>query len=96
VPAAVFFVNSIVVLAILVLVVRIILLNIVVLVGRERLHPALRTVTDYLFEVTEPVLAPIRRVLPDFGLNIDFSPLVAIVVIDLIGRFLAYVLLRVM
>ena len=34
------------------------------------------TIGDFLFRVTEPVLRPIRRVLPNFG-NVDLSPLVA-------------------
>jgi len=96
VPTAALLVNSIVVLAILVLVVRIILQNVVVIVGRDKFHPVLERVTDYLFEVTEPVLAPLRRVLPDFGLNLDFSPLVAIIIIDVLGRLLTYLLVRVM
>lgn len=33
-----------------------------------------------LYRVTEPVLQPVRRLLPDMG-AIDFSPLVALVVI---------------
>lgn len=33
-----------------------------------------------LYQVTEPVLRPIRGVLPDFG-GVDFSPLVAILAI---------------
>ena len=33
-----------------------------------------------VYRVTEPVLIPIRRILPDFG-GIDFSPLVVMVII---------------
>jgi YggT family protein len=36
-----------------------------------------------LIDVTEPVLAPIRRVLPPLG-GIDFSPLLAIILIQVI------------
>lgn len=39
---------------------------------------------DLLFQVTEPVLAPIRRVMPTLG-GIDFSPLVAFFVLRFIG-----------
>lgn len=39
---------------------------------------------DLLFQVTEPVLAPIRRVMPTLG-GIDFSPLVAFFVLRFIS-----------
>tara|TARA_R110000787_G_scaffold280463_1_gene391192 strand:+ start:638 stop:940 length:303 start_codon:yes stop_codon:yes gene_type:complete len=35
------------------------------------------TVSDVLYRLTEPLLRPIRNVLPNFG-GLDFSPLVAI------------------
>ena len=35
------------------------------------------TIADFLYRVTEPILRPIRNVLPSFG-NVDLSPLVAI------------------
>jgi YggT family protein len=41
----------------------------------------------FLWDVTEPVLAPVRRVLPPFG-GLDFSPLVAIVLLQLANGFL--------
>jgi YggT family protein len=37
----------------------------------------------FLFESTEPILAPIRRVLPQSGV-IDFSPLVAFVLLSMV------------
>ena len=37
------------------------------------------TVGDFLWRVTEPVLRPIRRLLPDLG-GIDISPLVLILI----------------
>lgn len=40
------------------------------------------SVSDFLDRITEPALRPIRRIMPNFG-NIDLSPLVAIVVIQL-------------
>lgn len=44
-----------------------------------------RSVMDFLYRVTEPVLRPIRRVLPNFG-NIDISPLIAILVLEVVQR----------
>jgi YggT family protein len=41
-----------------------------------------------LVDVTEPVLAPIRRILPPVG-GIDFSPILAMVLIQIVGRVLA-------
>ena len=38
------------------------------------------TVGDFLYRITEPVLRPIRNMLPNFG-NIDFSPLIAILLL---------------
>lgn len=42
-------------------------------------------VTQILREITEPILAPIRSVLPSIGM-IDLSPLVAILLIQLLQR----------
>ena len=41
------------------------------------------TIGDFLARVTEPVLQPIRRRLPNFG-NIDISPLLVLAVIQLV------------
>jgi YggT family protein len=49
----------------------------------RRVSPWLRAADEFLYETTEPVLAPIRRVLPPTG-AFDLSPLVAIVVIYLL------------
>jgi YggT family protein len=46
-------------------------------------HP----VMQMLYQVTEPILEPIRRVLPQTGM-IDFSPLVAIIVLQLVQQLL--------
>ena len=41
-----------------------------------------------LLDITEPVLAPIRRILPPLG-GIDFSPLLAIILINVVTTVLA-------
>jgi YggT family protein len=41
-----------------------------------------------LYEVTEPILAPMRNVIPRIGM-MDITPLVAIILIQIIGRALA-------
>lgn len=43
-----------------------------------------------LWQITEPILAPIRQLLP--ASSIDFSPLIAIVIIGILQRVLASVL----
>ena len=47
--------------------------------------PTLVNITQVFVQVTEPILAPIRRVLPNFGM-IDFSPLVAILALTFIQQ----------
>ncbi len=41
------------------------------------------TIGDFLERVTEPVLRPIRRILPNFG-NVDLSPLVALILLRVV------------
>jgi YggT family protein len=41
-----------------------------------------------LFQLTEPVYRPIRRLLPDLG-GVDISPIVVLVAIFFLQRFLA-------
>ena len=43
------------------------------------------TVGRFLFETTEPLLAPIRRILPSTGM-IDLSPLVLMLVLGVLVR----------
>ena len=52
-------------------------------------YPAVLISIDRLAnQVTEPVLAPIRRMLPSFG-GLDFSPMVVIIVLLVIQNLLA-------
>jgi YggT family protein len=46
---------------------------------------------DFVWSVTEPILAPIRRALPFMG-GIDFSPLVALLAIQMAETILLRVL----
>ena len=47
------------------------------------------SIGEFLTRVTEPVLRPVRRILPQFG-NIDLSPLIVLLVL----QYLAVPLLR--
>lgn len=51
-------------------------------------HP----VREALNRITEPMLAPIRRVMPAAGM-FDFSPLVLIILIEVVSRILVGILL---
>lgn len=50
------------------------------LVRMNPYHP----VMDFLIRITEPVLAPIRQVIPPIG-PIDISPLVALLLLRFVG-----------
>jgi YggT family protein len=43
--------------------------------------------TAFLYQATEPILAPIRRVLPPAA-GLDFSPMIAILVLGILTRAL--------
>jgi YggT family protein len=49
-------------------------------------------VADIAFKITEPVLRPIRRILPSFG-GLDLSPIVVILLLGFIQRLLPELLL---
>jgi YggT family protein len=50
--------------------------------------PGQRTMlTDIIYHITEPILAPIRKILPSMG-TIDLSPLIAIIILQVISFFI--------
>lgn len=50
-------------------------------------NPQVRNIIRIIYDITEPVLLPIRKRLP-ISLGLDFSPLIALLLLDLIRRFL--------
>jgi YggT family protein len=54
--------------------------------------PPRNTLVQILITLTEPILAPIRKVIPPIGGSIDISPLVAIVILQLLGSLLVQIL----
>ena len=44
------------------------------------------SIVQFLYRVTEPILEPIRRLLPPMG--IDFSPLIALLALQFLQKFL--------
>lgn len=39
----------------------------------------------FIYQVTEPILAPLRRYIPPFG-GLDITPIVALIIMDLLRR----------
>ena len=48
----------------------------------------------FLYRVTEPVLRPVRRILPIGGMGIDFSPFIVIIVIYVVRILLVRLLIQ--
>jgi YggT family protein len=46
-------------------------------------------IAEFLYRITEPVLAPIRRLMPNLG-GLDISPIILILIIYLIQKLLVY------
>ena len=46
------------------------------------------SVQMWLYKMTEPVLAPIRRTLPSMG-GLDLSPMLLLIALQILGRALA-------
>jgi len=51
-------------------------------------------IVRFLYRVTEPVLRPVRRMLPIGGMGIDFSPLIVILLIYVLRIFLVRMLIQ--
>jgi YggT family protein len=70
------------------------LLNLVI-IGRVLISwvnlPPDHPVVEFLYSVTEPILGPIRRILPRTGM-FDLSPIVAILLLELVRSLLLGVL----
>jgi YggT family protein len=49
--------------------------------------PAGNPITNFLHAITEPILAPLRRVIPRIGM-LDITPLIAILLLQAIYRLL--------
>jgi YggT family protein len=48
-----------------------------------------------LYALTEPILSPIRNALPGGGMGIDWSPLVALFLLQILQRIVVALLLRI-
>lgn len=45
-------------------------------------------IVQFLHKVTEPVLNPLRRIVPPYKIGLDLSPMIAIFIIYFLKRFL--------
>jgi YggT family protein len=54
-------------------------------------QPGAWSITRVMHEITEPILAPIRSVMPTIGM-FDFSPIVAMLLLQVVGRALVVAL----
>ena len=52
---------------------------------------AMRPVVRIVYQITEPLLGPIRRILPNMG-AIDLSPMIAIIVLIIVQKVIVMVL----
>jgi YggT family protein len=53
-------------------------------------HPVIRV----LRRITDPVLTPLRRVIPPIGGAVDISPVVALILLEILRRLVTGLLLR--
>ena len=44
-------------------------------------------IIEFIFSITEPVLAPLRRLIPMGNMRIDFTPIIALLLISFLRRF---------
>ena len=53
----------------------------------SRSNQLVYAIMDFAYRVTEPVLRPIRRILPDLG-GIDLSPLILLLLVAVVRMYL--------
>ena len=58
----------------------------------NRYNRAVAVIGDFLYRITEPALRPIRALLPNFG-GIDVSPIILILILMFLERFILYYIL---
>ena len=47
---------------------------------------AMASVFTFLYQITEPVLGPVRRIIPPIGMGLDISPIIVIFGIQILSR----------
>ena len=66
-------------------------LTFIIPLSGDKPHPIVVNINALVFQVTEPVLAPIRRSLPSFG-GFDFSPMAVLIILVLLRKVVDSVL----
>lgn len=56
-------------------------------------QPLVSTIGEFLYRITEPLLAPIRRYMPNLG-AIDISPMVLLLALQFLQQTINYVYFR--
>ena len=51
-------------------------------------------ITQFLYDVTEPILGPARRIIPRVGM-LDFSPIVVLIGLDIVQSLLINILVQI-
>ena len=54
-------------------------------------HPTWGPILRFIFQATEPIMQPVRRLLPSMG-GLDFTPIIVLIGMDLIRGVLVSVL----
>lgn len=85
--ALIWLIDTVVDIAIVLLIAQVILSWLVAFNIANPRHPFVYGVGRFLFQITEPLLRPIRRILPTFG-GIDLSPLVLVLIMAAARMFL--------
>ena len=89
--AVVWLINTIINLFIFVLIVQVIMSWLIAFNVVNTRNRFVYMVADIAYKITEPILRPIRRILPNFG-GIDLSPVVVIILLGFIQRLLPHLL----
>lgn len=55
-------------------------------------NPTLLNIIYFLRQLTEPILAPFRKVVPPLRMGLDFSPILALVVLRIVRNILLTIL----
>jgi YggT family protein len=64
-------------------------------VNTDPYNPVIRhPIVQILHRITEPVLQPVRRVIPPIGGTVDVSPVVALILLEILRRILISLLIR--
>lgn len=50
-------------------------------------HDPYQSIIRFIYEITEPIMAPFRRIVPLFG-NLDLSPIVAVLALEILRQLI--------